>query len=57
MIDHKGMVSISNQKELNYAFDLFITNKVVRAEYGLNNYNYIKKNKGAVIQILKFLRN
>ena len=57
MIDHKGMVSISNQNELNYAFDLFITNKVVRAEYGLNNYNYIKKNKGAVIQILKFLRN
>jgi 3-deoxy-D-manno-octulosonic-acid transferase len=57
MIDNKGMLSISNKKELTQALDLFTNNKADRDAYGLRNYNFIKKNKGAVIQILDFLRN
>ncbi|MEJ6793362.1 MAG: glycosyltransferase N-terminal domain-containing protein [Lacinutrix sp.] len=55
MINNKGMLSISSQEELNTALNQFIENKEKRIEYGLNNYNYITKNKGAVVQILKFL--
>jgi len=56
MINNKGMLSISNPLELNKALHLFIENKTVRQEYGLNNLNFIKKNTGAVVQILEFLR-
>lgn len=56
MIENKGMLSISNQEELNNAFNLFVNNKVISAQYGMRNYNFINKNKGAVIQILQFLR-
>ena len=56
MINNIGMISISNQEELTNALDLFISNNEQRTRYGENNFNYIKKNKGAVVQILHFLR-
>ena len=55
MIDNKGMLSVSNQKELNEALNLFTVNDSIRNEFGLNNINFITKNKGAVTQILNFL--
>ncbi|WP_452223249.1 3-deoxy-D-manno-octulosonic acid transferase [Lacinutrix chionoecetis] len=56
MINNRGMVSISNQKEINEALTQFISNHSIRKEFGLNNKNFINKNKGAVVQILNFLR-
>ena len=56
MIDNKSMLSISNQNELNKAFNLFVNNDSTRIEFGKRNYDYIVKNEGAVIQILNFLR-
>ncbi|WP_034061276.1 3-deoxy-D-manno-octulosonic acid transferase [Lacinutrix jangbogonensis] len=55
MIKNKGLLSISNQEQLNKNLNLFVTNKTVRTEYGLSNFNFINKNKGAVDQILRFL--
>ncbi|MGB1211189.1 MAG: 3-deoxy-D-manno-octulosonic acid transferase [Lacinutrix venerupis] len=56
MIDNRGMISISNQEELNKSLNLFITNQALRTEFGTNNFKFIEKNKGAIIQILDFLR-
>lgn len=56
MINNVGMVSISNQTELTDALNLFVENKAQRTKYGENNFNYINKNKGAVVQILDLLR-
>ncbi|AUC83351.1 3-deoxy-D-manno-octulosonic acid transferase [Lacinutrix sp. Bg11-31] len=56
MINNVGMASISNEKELTTALNLFVENKAQRTKYGENNFNYINKNKGAVVQILDFLR-
>lgn len=57
MIDNKGMLSISNQEELNKALNGFILNDNIRLSFGNQNSVYIKKNEGAVIQILNFLRS
>ena len=56
MIDHNGMISITNQTELNTAFNTFVSNTEKRLSFGKQNERFIKKNKGAVIQILNFLR-
>lgn len=56
MIDNKGMLSVSNQQELNSALNLLIDNTVKRKAYGKNNFEYIHKNRGAVIRILAYLR-
>ncbi|MBQ0769069.1 MAG: 3-deoxy-D-manno-octulosonic acid transferase [Bizionia sp.] len=53
---HKGLISISNQKELNSALHLFINDSAAREVFGQNNFNFIKNNRGAVIQILGFIR-
>ena len=56
MIDNNGMISISNQSELTETLNLFVNDEEIRSQFGLNNLNFIKKNKGSVIQILNFLR-
>lgn len=56
MIDNNGMISISNQSELTETLNLFVNDEEIRSQFGLNNFNFIKKNKGSVIQILNFLR-
>jgi 3-deoxy-D-manno-octulosonic-acid transferase len=52
----KGLISISNQQELNKALHLFVDNPQQRITFGENNLNFIKKNRGAVIQILSYIR-
>ncbi len=56
MIDNNGMISISNKSELRKTLNLFVNDEEIRNQFGLNNFNFIKKNKGSVIQILNFLR-
>lgn len=57
MIDNKGMISISNQEQLNNTFNSFISDPKKRLLSGQRNRSYIKENEGAVIQIIDFLRN
>ena len=57
MIDNKGMISISNQEQLNTAFNDFISDPEKRISFGQQNRSYIEENEGAVIQIIDFLRN
>lgn len=56
LIDNHGMFSISNQKEFDEILIELIKNQSKRLETGKNNSVYIEKNKGAVIQILNYLR-
>lgn len=56
MIDNGGMFSISNQKDFNAILSNLILNKDFRTQIGNNNLNFVKKNKGAVIQIANYLR-
>jgi len=56
MIKNKGLVSISNQKELTTTLNLFVKDSITRHEFGQNNVNYINENRGAVIQIMEYLR-
>ncbi|MDO6760648.1 glycosyltransferase N-terminal domain-containing protein [Tamlana sp. 2_MG-2023] len=56
LIDNGGMFSISNQKTFDYTLNLLISNEVNRLEAGHKNEVFIKKNTGAVVQILNYLR-
>ncbi|WP_246124819.1 3-deoxy-D-manno-octulosonic acid transferase [Algibacter pacificus] len=56
MIDIKGLFSVETQQEFNAILDKLIENSIFRTSSGENNSKYIKKNKGAVIQILDYLR-
>lgn len=56
MIDNGGMFSISNQKEFDTILNNVIENKDIREQAGENNLQFIKINKGAVIQIANYLR-
>lgn len=56
MIENGGMFSISNQNEFNLILNDLIKNEANRLYFGNKNHEYIKKNKGAVVQILDYLR-
>lgn len=56
MIDNGGLVSIKNFNELEDKLQLLIENKDKRLQQGTLNLNFIKKNKGAVIQIINYIR-
>ncbi|GAA4799790.1 3-deoxy-D-manno-octulosonic acid transferase [Litoribaculum gwangyangense] len=56
MIDNGGMFSISNQNEFNTILKELIHNKEKRFSAGYRNSGYIKNNKGAVVQIVNYLR-
>ena len=56
MIDINGMFSVSNQKEFNGILNELIENREKCLSSGKNNGDYITKNKGAVIQIIDYLR-
>ncbi len=56
MIDNGGMFSISTQKEFNTVLSELIKNESRRVNSGKENSDFIKKNQGAVIQILDYLR-
>ncbi|MDD7885561.1 3-deoxy-D-manno-octulosonic acid transferase [Flavivirga sp. 57AJ16] len=56
MININGMFSVSDQKEFNSILNELIQNKEKRLFSGKKNGHYISKNKGAVIQIIDYLR-
>lgn len=56
MIAKKGLFSTSSESELNFILDKLVKNDSFRQASGKNNAEYIKNNRGAVIQILDFLR-
>ncbi|WP_418509138.1 3-deoxy-D-manno-octulosonic acid transferase [Corallibacter sp.] len=56
MIKNQGMFSISDKKTLNLTLQELLSNSEKRTKSGALNLEYIKKNKGAVIQIIDFLR-
>jgi 3-deoxy-D-manno-octulosonic-acid transferase len=56
MLKNKGMFSVKNSKELEQQLNRLIDNIELRKTSGETNLNYIKNNRGAVIQIMSFLR-
>ena len=56
MIENGGMYVISNQNEFNTIVDSFILNTEKRIQSGNANSSYISKNRGAVIQIIDYIR-
>ena len=56
MINNGGMFSVSNQEEFNKILNKLIKSSDLRLKYGSKNSEYVRKNKGAVIQILDYLR-
>lgn len=56
MIGNNGMYSISNQRELNNNFNSLINNHKKRKHSGQQNLKYIIRKKGAVVQIMNYLR-
>lgn len=56
MILEGGMVSISNKEDLKEALNNFFKSPVKAQNSGNQNFNYIKKNTGAVIQIMNYIR-
>ena len=56
MIEHGGVFSVSNEKEFITTLNLLHNDLEKREETSQLSASYIEKNKGAVIQILNFLR-
>lgn len=56
MIRQGGMFSIGSQSEFNAILDELVENPEKREQAGKSNLNYIEKNRGAVIQILDYIR-
>ena len=57
MIKEGGMFYFSTAKELKYQLNKLIQSEEKRKQMGLLNAAYVRKNKGAVIQIHSFIRN
>ncbi|MBU2940010.1 3-deoxy-D-manno-octulosonic acid transferase [Lacinutrix sp. C3R15] len=56
LLAEKGMFSVKNKKELSELLDELTNNQAKRKKTGAKNFNYIKKNKEAVIQIINYIR-
>lgn len=56
MIANGGVMSVKNKEELRNLLDRLIKNSEDRIALGDLNHNFIKRNKGAVIQIINYLR-
>ncbi|MDB9961479.1 3-deoxy-D-manno-octulosonic acid transferase [Oceanihabitans sp.] len=56
MIKNKGVYTINNKAEIEKILNHLVTTPDERQQLGQLNYNYIKKSRGAVIQIINFLR-
>jgi len=50
------MFSVSNENEFKNIVNSLIENSDKRMKAGKINQDYIKKNKGAVVQIMDFIR-
>jgi 3-deoxy-D-manno-octulosonic-acid transferase len=56
LVNSKGCISVSNQKELNEAFDLLLQNQDERYEKGHICSTFVQMNKGATTVILNHLK-
>lgn len=56
LIELDGVTSVSNSNEFKSKLDALISNSSLREKQGQINKNYVEKNKGAVIQILDYIR-
>ncbi|RED50408.1 3-deoxy-D-manno-octulosonic acid transferase [Seonamhaeicola aphaedonensis] len=56
MIDKGGMFSVSNHKDFTLILNKLAKESDFRVKSGSKNREYIEENKGAVIQILNYLR-
>ncbi|KAB1156248.1 3-deoxy-D-manno-octulosonic acid transferase [Flavobacterium luteum] len=57
LVNMKGCITVSNQKELNEAFENLIQNEDIRHEKGHICSTFVKMNKGATKSIVKFILN
>jgi 3-deoxy-D-manno-octulosonic-acid transferase len=57
LVHQEGCVSISNQNELNEAFDNLVLNEDVRHEKGHICSTFVQMNKGATEVILSYIEN
>jgi 3-deoxy-D-manno-octulosonic-acid transferase len=57
LVNMNGCISISNQKELNEAFDLLLNNEDERLEKGHICATFVQMNKGATDSILNHILN
>ncbi|MBT8393662.1 MAG: 3-deoxy-D-manno-octulosonic acid transferase, partial [Bacteroidia bacterium] len=56
LIDNGGVFAINNEAEFESLLERFVSNKEFRKQSGELNASYIKKNKGAVVQIADYIR-
>lgn len=56
MINKGGVYAVNNETEIEEILNSLVATPKKRQELGQFNFNYIKKNRGAVIQIINFLR-
>jgi 3-deoxy-D-manno-octulosonic-acid transferase len=56
MIANAGVISISNYPELKKAFDMLFEDNKERQRLGTLNKTFVDKNKGAVKQIVEFIK-
>ncbi len=56
MINHGGVLAINNSEMLNKELSKLLQDENLTRRLGQLNSDFIKKNKGAVIQILDFMR-
>ena len=56
MVNLGGMYSISNQKEFKFILDMLVANTDKRMQSGKANKEYVSKNRGAVVQIIDYIR-
>lgn len=56
LINNGGMFSVKHQSEFNETLIKLLKNSDYRKDLGSKNLKFVKKNSGAVIQILEYLR-
>ena len=56
MIKDAGVISIKNDKDLHKTFNTLINSNKKRELLGTKNLKFIKENKGAVVQIMNYIR-
>ncbi len=57
MIEHGGVITVKDGGELKKTLEMLTKDVEKRNQLGLLNAKFIKQNKGAVLQIMKYIRN
>ncbi|MDG5490058.1 3-deoxy-D-manno-octulosonic acid transferase [Psychroserpens sp. SPM9] len=56
MIEKAGVISVKNESDSKTVFESLTSSQSLRESFGSKNANFIKENKGAVVQIMDYLR-